>query len=398
MTADTPYILDEECRECPKLVELEEILKNLMSVEDHKVIIFSEWERMLILVKELAEKLKLNYAWHTGSVPQEKRRKDIQRFKEDATCRLFLTTDAGSAGLNLQAANVVINLDLPWNPAKLEQRIARAWRKYQTRSVQVIHLVTENTIEHRMMSTLVMKQALADVVLDRLEERDEMPFPTASRAEAVQQLEALTGLLESKEMPKEEAKNEVAVSPPQELMARFSHRMHLLEQYDDKLLMVVDQKDHQLNAESLSQLTKTTIEVLDFETYQTLDRLASMGLIQLNHKEKQTFFQSPLIQKTQSPTYLRKLEEALQVFKEGERLLRMSNLLKSGGFLQEALPSAKEAFNKGVESLKLLDLPLDSLALSLKEGQDNPQKPELFLETLTSWMEQISEKLTQLSL
>ena len=60
----------------------------------------------------------------------------------------------------------MINCDLPWNPAKLEQRIARAWRKHQTESVTVINLVSENTIEHRMLDTLANKQALADGVLD----------------------------------------------------------------------------------------------------------------------------------------------------------------------------------------------------------------------------------------
>ncbi len=68
--------------------------------------------------------------------------------------------------LNLQNASVVINCDLPWNPARLEQRIARAWRKHQTRSVTVIHLVSKNTIEHRMLGTLASKQALSDGVLD----------------------------------------------------------------------------------------------------------------------------------------------------------------------------------------------------------------------------------------
>ena len=70
--------------------------------------------------------------------------------------------------MNLQNASVVINCDLPWNPAKLEQRIARAWRKHQTRPVTVINLVSENTIEHRMLDTLSNKQALADGVLDRM--------------------------------------------------------------------------------------------------------------------------------------------------------------------------------------------------------------------------------------
>ncbi|MSU35145.1 MAG: hypothetical protein EXS36_08520 [Pedosphaera sp.] len=75
-------------------------------------------------------------------------------FKSDPRCRVFLSTDRGATGLNLQNASVVINCDLPWNPAKLEQRIARAWCKHQTKTVSIINLISENTIEHQMLTTL----------------------------------------------------------------------------------------------------------------------------------------------------------------------------------------------------------------------------------------------------
>src|SRR6185312_15148219 len=112
---------------------------------------FSEWERMLAMVRELAGEMGIEAAWHTGSVPQQRRRAEINRFKNDPACRLFLSTDSGSVGLNLQAASAVVNVDLPWNPAKLEQRIARAWRKGQVHAVSVINLVCEHSIEHGIL-------------------------------------------------------------------------------------------------------------------------------------------------------------------------------------------------------------------------------------------------------
>jgi ERCC4-related helicase len=166
MTCDTNYILDHEDRTCPKLTELEKILEECRENPDTKVIVFSEWERMLELVRDACQRLNLGFAWHTGSVPQRRRRAEINAFKADASCRVFLSTDSGSVGLNLQNASVVVNCDLPWNPAKLEQRIARAWRKNQTRPVTVVNLVAENTIEHRMLGTLAAKQALAEGVLE----------------------------------------------------------------------------------------------------------------------------------------------------------------------------------------------------------------------------------------
>ena len=151
MICDTPAILDPTCRISPKLEELEGVLGDLLAEPDRKVIVFSEWERMLVMVRELAGEMGVEVAWHTGSVPQVRRRAEINRFKHDPACRLFLSTDSGSVGLNLQVASAVINVDLPWNPAKLEQRIARAWRKNQTRSVAVINMVTEDSIEHSML-------------------------------------------------------------------------------------------------------------------------------------------------------------------------------------------------------------------------------------------------------
>ena len=83
-------------------------------------------------VQERLDKMGVDYALHTGSVPQKERRIEIKRFKSDPDCRVFLSSESGGLGLNLQSASVVLNLDLPWNPAKLEQRIARAWRKHQS--------------------------------------------------------------------------------------------------------------------------------------------------------------------------------------------------------------------------------------------------------------------------
>lgn len=166
MLCDSPYILDSTCKISPKIEELHEVLEELLSISENKIIIFSEWERMLRLIQELPCFENISYAWHTGSVHQNQRREEILRFKNDINCRVFLTTDAGATGLNLQAANIVINMDLPWNPAKLQQRIARAWRKHQKRSVQVINFITESSIEHNMIGTLNYKQALSDIVVN----------------------------------------------------------------------------------------------------------------------------------------------------------------------------------------------------------------------------------------
>ncbi len=190
MICDTPAILDPTCRVSPKLEELERILDDLLQQPDCKIIVFSEWERMLDLVRELAAELGVEIAWHTGSVPQQRRRAEITRFKKDPACRLFLSTDSGSVGLNLQAASAVVNIDLPWNPAKLEQRIARAWRKNQTRSVTVVNLVCENSIEHQILHLLGQKQALADGVLDGRGDLATLKMPSG-RGAMIERMQAM---------------------------------------------------------------------------------------------------------------------------------------------------------------------------------------------------------------
>src|SRR5260370_34636236 len=108
----------------------------------------------------------MGYVSFHGGVPSEKRPALVERFRDDPACRVFLSTDAGSTGLNLQHASTLINMDLPWNPAILEQRIARIHRIGQKRPVQVINFVAKGTIEEGMLSVLAFKRSLSAGILD----------------------------------------------------------------------------------------------------------------------------------------------------------------------------------------------------------------------------------------
>ena len=110
---------------------------------------------------------RLDHALFHGGVPSDQRPALVDRFHADPACRVFLSTDAGGVGLNLQhAAATVVNMDLPWNPAVLEQRIGRVHRLGQSRSVQVVNFVAQGTIEHGMLSVLACKKSLFAGVLD----------------------------------------------------------------------------------------------------------------------------------------------------------------------------------------------------------------------------------------
>lgn len=88
------------------------------------------------------------------------------RFKEDPGCRVFLSTDAGGVGLNLQSGSVVVNLDIPWNPAVLEQRVGRVHRLGQRKTVRVINFVSAHSIEERILELLRFKKSLSVGALD----------------------------------------------------------------------------------------------------------------------------------------------------------------------------------------------------------------------------------------
>ncbi|MEE8060148.1 MAG: DEAD/DEAH box helicase [Pseudomonadales bacterium] len=167
MTADSTYLVNKETPAySSKLEELENLIEQLYREPGRKVILFSEWTTMLDLIEPILNKRKLNFVRLDGSVPQKKRQALVNQFQTDDNCKLFITTNAGSTGLNLQAANTVINVDLPWNPAILEQRISRAHRMGQKQPVQVFILVTEGTLEENLLITLSAKHELALAALD----------------------------------------------------------------------------------------------------------------------------------------------------------------------------------------------------------------------------------------
>ncbi|MCA9190931.1 MAG: DEAD/DEAH box helicase [Planctomycetales bacterium] len=175
MVCDSTYLVNQaEPEYSTKLERLHELLRDLLVDDGRKIIIFSEWKRMLDRVESRLDQLDCEFVRLDGSVPQKQRPKIVSRFQTDPECRVILMTNAGSTGLNLQAANVVINCDLPWNPAVLEQRIARAYRMGQKNPVHIYNMVTTDTIEEQLIDTLASKQNLADAAINLESEVDEV--------------------------------------------------------------------------------------------------------------------------------------------------------------------------------------------------------------------------------
>ena len=167
MACDSTYLLDPQSDFGSKADELTTLLDEMYERPGTKVVIFSQWLRMHELPRRRFKQRRWDHVLFHGGVPGPKRKELVERFREEPSCRAFLATDAGGVGLNLQNASVVVNMDLPWNPAVLEQRIGRVHRLGQPqRPVQVVNFVSQGTIEEGMLSVLKFKQSLFAGVLD----------------------------------------------------------------------------------------------------------------------------------------------------------------------------------------------------------------------------------------
>ena len=169
MSCDSTWLLDHETDHGVKADELMTVFDDLFDDSADtpaKAVVFSQWIGMHDMIARRLDQRKIGYVMFNGSVPAEKRKALIEQFRNDPQCRVFLSTDAGGVGLNLQHAATVVNMDLPWNPAVMEQRIARVHRMGQSRCVQVVNFVAQGTIEESMLSLLGFKRALFAGVLD----------------------------------------------------------------------------------------------------------------------------------------------------------------------------------------------------------------------------------------
>jgi superfamily II DNA or RNA helicase len=396
MICDTPAILDPTCRVSPKLEELERILGDLLEEPDRKVIVFSEWETMLGMVRELAGEMCIEAAWHTGSVPQQRRRAEIVRFKQDPKCRLFLSTDSGSVGLNLQAASAVVNVDLPWNPAKLEQRIARAWRKGQMRGVTVVNLVCEDSIEHGMVHLLGAKQALADGVLDGQGDLATLKMPSG-RGAMIERMQALMQAAEAV------APRLAATRPlqPEEAIAAQLQQSHgeralLVEarQGSDgrtRVLAVLDLDRDALKAET-QRLTAAddgdlAIEIIDRATWMTLRRLQASGMIQIMDGASRVLHRAAVLTSSEAEDAANALKARMAILRgEAERALRMAQVLAAGGFPEEARPLLAKAIGHGaaIRLAMLGELPVDATLATPEQIQGLVERKALSLQAMAT--------------
>jgi superfamily II DNA or RNA helicase len=166
MSCDSSFLVDHVTDHGVKADEAMTVLEELFEQPGTKAVVFSQWVRMHELVARRLKAKGIGHVLFQGSVPSNKRKDLIDRFRDDPECRVFLSTDAGGTGLNLQHASLVINMDLPWNPAVLEQRIGRVHRLGQKNPVRVVNFIAQGTIEEGMLEVIRFKKSVFAGVLD----------------------------------------------------------------------------------------------------------------------------------------------------------------------------------------------------------------------------------------
>lgn len=371
----------ERERTGPKLGELEEILTEEIASNGHKTVVFSQWATMLALTEPIIQRVGLGYVKLTGDVPSSQRGDLIQKFFEDPACRVFLSTDAGGVGLNLQAASLVINLDLPWNPAVLEQRIARAHRHGQQHSVQVINLIAKDTIEERMLDTLAAKRDVFASVFGTEDAPSAIHFEDTGQGLLKQLGELLKQPVEvelelAPTAPGEELAAPEKASLPAPTLKGFADL--LLDRLPGKVLVVrkapVGEGILVVVSGAPADL-RPVIETLLSEHY--VDRLPALHLMEAEGYQALLAFLPPAARPEEEVFHAVALpksgpaerdllaarrKKANEGLAFGEKRLALATVVLNGGFPEEMLRPIRDALGWGLSALLALHLDLDPAA------------------------------------
>jgi SNF2 family DNA or RNA helicase len=200
MVCDSTYLIDEETNISPKMEELKDILLEQLDIKntDRKIIIFSEWIKVHKLIGQMLRENKIGFVELNGKVPVKSRGELIKKFENTSECKIFLSTEAGGAGLNLQMADILINFELPWNPAKKNQRIGRIDRLGQkSNKLTIYNFITRDSIEQQIATGLLIKQSLFDGVLGSNSKTNFVDFSSKGRSQFIEQLEVFVNQIES---------------------------------------------------------------------------------------------------------------------------------------------------------------------------------------------------------
>ncbi|MBR2828499.1 MAG: DEAD/DEAH box helicase, partial [Bacilli bacterium] len=162
---DPRLVYEDYKKESSKLEEFSKVVENMVS-NNHKILVFTSFREALKLAKAQLDKKKITSYTIDGSTPSKKRMELVESFNKDDTNVFFIMLKAGGTGLNLASADVVIHLDLWWNPQAENQATDRSHRIGQKNTVEVIKLIAKGTIEEKILELQQKKKILSDKLIE----------------------------------------------------------------------------------------------------------------------------------------------------------------------------------------------------------------------------------------
>lgn len=178
---DPRIVFDNYTGESAKIENVVSLTKDIIK-NGHKILLFTSFRTALAIVKDAFTKEGITSYVIDGSVSSKKRAELVDQFNEDDTNVFLIMLKAGGTGLNLTGADVVIHLDLWWNPQAENQATDRAHRIGQTKTVEVIKLICKGTIEEKILELQNKKKKLSDILIDG-DIRDENKFSALDEEE-----------------------------------------------------------------------------------------------------------------------------------------------------------------------------------------------------------------------
>jgi len=164
---NSPALLNGEESYDDESVKIKELIRHIQEkTGNHKLLIFSQFVKMLHLIKNELEKLEINYSYLDGKTTQKNRKQAVDDFQDNENIRVFLISlKAGGTGINLTAADYVYIVDPWWNPAVENQAIDRCYRIGQDKKVIAYRMICKDTIEEKIMKYKNKKQVVADSII-----------------------------------------------------------------------------------------------------------------------------------------------------------------------------------------------------------------------------------------
>ena len=303
MVCNAAGLVDKVTEGSPKLDELSRLLEELCLQSNHKVVVFSQWAMMTEMVEALVCSLGLGSVRLYGGIPTHKRGELMDKFQNDDSVQVFISTDAGGVGLNLQAGSALINLDMPWNPAVLDQRIARIHRLGQKKKVQIFILLAEDSYEQQVASLVKGKRDLFDNVISpdatedvvgvskkmlqsiiddltgedqQVEQESAIPEQSEELVTTNQGQQVTAENVEQTSDNEQETENKQVSSLITKIQTAFSPRIERILASGGGLLVVVNQvvQNDDVMAQELSA-TELPVAVIDARTLSSLQRLGA---------------------------------------------------------------------------------------------------------------------------